>query len=373
MKKIIVLAATLLLALGSVQAQDTLTMGPKADYRCPAWFDTTRVMLWDLALNSNSMAIGGHPHGKLRIYGIAASVMMPGEFFNMLPQVTHFDRPVIDSSLNNVGGFLRLYDYSDSLGTLTQRGEDLWVGKATTPVNYYLRPNFDSLYANITFNPSAPPDDFAFPVYERYFSTPQDVTDSFFVGLTDTQYLYEARHYYDDDRPLNDHFSVSVPRFLELGQRTYNKPVVASQDSSENWNFTSDHIYILYYIFPILTPGVNLPDNPIDTTIIDTTIIDTTIIDTTIIDTTSVGIGDVQLVGRYVSLLPNPATDQVKVLSSFGLRRVEIYNAAGARVRQEELRGYTATLRVDDLPEGAYLIRIHTPAGNTTKKLIVRR
>ena len=111
-----------------------------------------------------------------------------------------------------------------------------------------------------------------------------------------------------------------------------------------------------------------MPDNPIDTTIIDTTIIDTTTI-----DTTSVGIGDVQLVGRYVSLLPNPATERVKVLSSFGLRRGEIYNAAGARVRQEELRGYTATLRVDDLPEGAYLLRIHTPAGNTTKKLVVRR
>ena len=124
-------------------------------------------------------------------------------------------------------------------------------------------------------------------------------------------------------------------------------------------------------IFPILTPPDTTHVGPTDTTIVDTTIVDTTIVDTTIVDT--VGISDVQLVGRYVALQPNPASERVRVTSSFGLQRIEIYNAAGARVREERASGYTATLDLSTLPEGAYLVRVHTPAGSTTKKLIVQR
>ena len=368
MKKNIIIAALLLLALGGTQAQDTLTMsGPKANYMCPIWYDTSTKMVWDLGLLPSSHAVGFHPHGEITVYGIAAIVMTPLEFYAQLPAVTPNYYPVLDTTMGKVGGYLHIYDFMDD--TLVQLNNGLWVGKATTPGNYYLRFNFDSLYSSLYYSGSIPPGDFVFPVYERYFDSALTVTDSFFVGLTDPQFLSYIGPSSDTTLAPIDHHPVAYPNFrmMRAIDEPFNKPSVGIQDDNRRWSFVNP-TGTMFYVFPILTPGENLPDIPIDTTIIDTTIIDTTII-----DTTSVGIGDVQVVGRYVSLLPNPATDRVKVLSSFGLRRVEVYNAAGARVREVEARGYTATLRVDDLPEGAYLLRIHTPAGNTTKKLIVRR
>ena len=123
------------------------------------------------------------------------------------------------------------------------------------------------------------------------------------------------------------------------------------------------------YIFPILAP----PDtiyNPIDTTHVDTTHIDTTHIDTTHVDTVGISM---RMLQRYINLLPNPAVDQVQVLSSFGLSRIEFYNAAGVRVQEQKAAGYSATLDVSALPAGPYLVRIVTPAGTVTKKLVVQR
>ncbi len=148
----------------------------------------------------------------------------------------------------------------------------------------------------------------------------------------------------------------------------------------------------MIYFFPILTP----PDttaNPSDTTVInpidtvinlgDTIIVlpgDTLIIggdtlvntgDTVIVtpgepiiiggDTIVVNPGDSVIVNpgshlaiirqddliyRYTTLQPNPATDRVSVLSSFGITAIEAY--------------------------GTYLLRILTPAGPTTKKLLIQ-
>ena len=369
MKKNIIIAALLLLALGSVQAQDTLVSPlPRSGYFYNTWVPNTggyakyRSLM---AMNGYVQAIFFHTPDTLPVYGIAAAleaVKADGtdEWASSIV--------LLDTTMKEVYEYLGLYKYEgDTLRTVS---DSLQVHMSDS-VSYYYRPDIG--------NPMFAEDSF-FHVYERYFDTPVMMTDTFLVGMTmrtswkrnppyntpkDTFYYRQVC--WEGLRPgglvdtnlmgmvkwYNEVFDSVVYQFISDNNRIWNRQDFAGR-------------YPL--IFPILLPQDSMPDNPIDTTIIDTTIIDTTTI-----DTTSVGIGDVQLVGRYVSLLPNPATERVKVLSSFGLRRVEIYNAAGARVRQEELRGYTATLRVDDLPEGAYLLRIHTPAGNTTKKLIVRR
>ena len=61
------------------------------------------------------------------------------------------------------------------------------------------------------------------------------------------------------------------------------------------------------------------------------------------------------------------------MVSSFGLSAVELYNAAGAKVAEQPATGYSATLDVGTLPPGPYLVRITTPAGKVTKKLVVQR
>ena len=87
-------------------------------------------------------------------------------------------------------------------------------------------------------------------------------------------------------------------------------------------------------------------------------------------DTTAVEMVDG--VGRYVLLTPNPASDRVQVLSSFGLKQVEAYNAEGRLVYADEAHGLSKTIDLAAWPRGIYLVRVITPMGSTTKKLVLR-
>ena len=71
--------------------------------------------------------------------------------------------------------------------------------------------------------------------------------------------------------------------------------------------------------------------------------------------------------------MPNPATWQVQVLSSYGMTRVEAYNLQGKRMADVNVKGLGTILDVSDWPAGMYVVVIHTPAGNASKKLIVTR
>ena len=155
-------------------------------------------------------------------------------------------------------------------------------------------------------------------------------------------------------------------------------------------------------IFPILLP----PDSNYvwDTTVVagDTTIVssDTTMVGDTLIvsDTTIVcdtliigydtiirydtivyydtilGIQENTLLQRLTGVMPNPAGKTAKVVSSFGMTLVEVYNMAGEKVHTLRLPDapLTATLDVGRWPSGAYILRIHTPQGVAIKKLAVR-
>ena len=367
MKKNIIIAALLLLALGGTQAQDTVvSTTPKSGYFYNTWLPPNDYYLGSRSLmqyNGYVHAIFFYTPDTLDVYGIGVSLetVKPGSFEETI---------LVDTSWKEVYEYLGLYKYEGD--TLRTASDSLYVHLKETPISYYYR--FDG--------PGWGAYDSVSAFYERYFDEPVQITDTFLVGMTmrthwvvnvfsaDPRY-YVRPVFLRGIRPVRQKDQINtikgMTKYLD-SDSTIRYQIISRDDAD-----IQDRLELVYYplIFPILTPPDTTGDNPIDTTGVSP--IDTTAIDTTTIDTTSVGIGDVQVVGRYVSLLPNPATDRVKVLSSFGLRRVEVYNAAGARVREVEARGYTATLRVDDLPEGAYLLRIHTPAGNTTKKLIVRR
>ena len=159
------------------------------------------------------------------------------------------------------------------------------------------------------------------------------------------------------------------------------------EESSHTWDFSRVENEFSLYIFPILTPGkpVDTTVTPIDTTVtpIDTTVtpIDTTVtpVDTTVtpIDTVTpggdtLGVQTADLVSRYVSVLPNPAHERAEVLSSFGLTKIELYDEQGRLLRTLPAAGLRATRDLHTLPPATYLLRIHTPAGTTTKRLLVR-
>ncbi len=361
MKKIVLIISMLTLMVGGVAAQDTLTsFYPKAGYFYNSWFNDTGYYQQNLCVmpdNGYVYAINFYNNDTLPVYGIGASLSTYEEEFELAPNMY----VLLDSSWKEVYEWLGLYRWvGDSLQTAS---DSLYVHLKETPVSYYFK------YDKPMWNGF----DSVVPFYERYFDEPVMMTDTFLTGITlrtswvimhdsfptDSFYVRQVRITGFIPMDPNDPIVVKG-RTKYLSGDTVRYRIVSSDDED-----ILDRLEMIMYplIFPILTPP--------DTTGIDTTIVDTTIVDTTIVDT--VGIADVQLVGRYVALQPNPASERVRVTSSFGLQRIEIYNAAGARVREERASGYTATLDLSTLPEGAYLVRVHTPAGSTTKKLVVQR
>ena len=348
----IFLALTLLFGAA---AQDTITLlGPKSNYfDNPYWFlnsgDTTVVMG-----TAGNWAFGYTTPDTLTVYGVAA---------------------YIGTELGASGTqFLRLYEQTDTLFDtilmvnlrvhINQLGEDLFVDLNQPPTYYMTQDLVQRVsYGNYVKNP-------IFPVYERYFQEPQTVSGLFYVGVyppsghVDGVRLYSFKRFYNTP-------------YLPIPQITHSDSLVRPDIVfPEGWYYDSVFCDGAPFIYAILTPG---PTHVSDTTFAgDTIIVRDTIIngnDTIITCDTILGIEDLGLLGRLTGVMPNPAAETAKVVSSFGMSRIEAYNMAGERVHEQRVPdgSLSATLDLRRWPAGAYILRIHTPQGIATKKLSVRR
>jgi hypothetical protein len=50
---------------------------------------------------------------------------------------------------------------------------------------------------------------------------------------------------------------------------------------------------------------------------------------------------------------------------------VEVYSLKGVKVKEEEVKAASTKMDVSDLPKGTYLVKVYTPKGVATKKLVV--
>ena len=79
----------------------------------------------------------------------------------------------------------------------------------------------------------------------------------------------------------------------------------------------------------------------------------------------------VTLAEQYTYLMPNPAREEVTVMSSFRVKAVELYSADGKLLQHKEVNAVGTTLDLKGLPAGVYFVRVVTHAGVTTKRLII--
>ena len=345
MKKTILLSAMLLLAALGARSQDTLDMSqPISNYYNPVWLDTTMEVY--IAGHSRFRrddtweGYGMYTKDSLTVYGIAYSVINhERDQYGWAPYI--WTDTTLDNVYEYVGLFVRDAD------SLRPYGSTLIMHAWDAPLYYmrYTGPLLSDMYEPYTI----------FPFYERYYDTPLQVADTFFICNSN-------RGDKEWDRNMGDHgegprYFLARNIIIAIGQRCPALSVATSL-SDGHWMF-NPHPNFIYMMFPILTPP-DTTHNPVDTTHIDTTHIDT------------VGIA-MRLLERYVGLQPNPAAERVQVTSSLGLQRIEVYNAAGVKVDERKASGYSATLDVSALPAGPYLVRIATPRGTVTKKLVVRR
>lgn len=72
-----------------------------------------------------------------------------------------------------------------------------------------------------------------------------------------------------------------------------------------------------------------------------------------------------------MTVAPNPAHDHVKVNCAEGLESVEVYDMQGRRMIALQTSGTTADINLTILPQGNYILLIHSPAGSLSKPLTV--
>ncbi|MBR5091993.1 MAG: T9SS type A sorting domain-containing protein [Bacteroidales bacterium] len=334
-KRLILLAAAVAMMCSQALAQDTLTMdAPPSNYLNMVWSDndTMRHGAQTFGSNSSEFAMRFDAKDTVQVYGLAILPKLGEDYYYY----------AADSTMDSVYFYARLYAADpDSLRVLKQTTVHL----RDTPIAYYMALNKYDQTSTISY-PALdmfPP----FAVYETYFDAPVTMIDTFYVGAK-----RGGSHYKLNDSTYNTLYYSAI-RYLQPKYTLWDEPIyqaICFDHSSPQWSYYSSRADGLYLMFPILTPDT--VDHPQDS------------------NTTTLPLEVV--LERYVNLMPNPASEQVRLVSSFGLTRVEAYNEAGKRVYDGAASGYGAVLDLQGWPAGLYLLRVHTRMGVVTKKLVVR-
>ena len=119
-----------------------------------------------------------------------------------------------------------------------------------------------------------------------------------------------------------------------------------------------------WYSYPF-----KMKENPVDTTIVDTNIVDTTIVDTTGI---RLALGDADF-----SVSPNPVHGSAVVRLQYAVTEtgeLTLYDMRGREVLRRTLERGMREVRLDleDLPAGAYMLKVLTPRGLCSQRLLVQ-
>jgi hypothetical protein len=88
---------------------------------------------------------------------------------------------------------------------------------------------------------------------------------------------------------------------------------------------------------------------------------------------TSTGTGERIQPGEAVSIYPNPATDHLTVQSSEVIYKISINNSLGLQVYSQLAHNKRIDLNIANYPAGAYVIRLLTASGETSRLLTVQR
>ena len=373
MKKTLIIAA-LLASLGSMQAQDTITTARLDGYfynAQPDWSQSLRYSYVPLILDScgvHATKFYVNKGDTLQVIGIAAAMASFLDIYRApVPNYEYDDwwsrqyyTQTFDTTLEWCWEYLQLYSDDDSALTPTLTLLDqVMVHRLHDTAAYYINPDLQC--GTITGRHPV------FNVYEKYFDNPVTITDNFYVGVTTTTsapfqgYTYKSlplvmMKYFYEDPSVN----MNEPHYIRFH---------CTEEDSILW-YPRNFRYESYYIYPILQPADTTDPGTTDTT--GSEIIDTT--GTSPSDTLSI-----ETVSRFTYLFPNPASHEVTITASFGITAVEAYNAAGTLVFSsrdngsfKRLSDHALSLDLSSWPRGSYLLRIHTPAGTTTKKLIVQ-
>lgn len=86
----------------------------------------------------------------------------------------------------------------------------------------------------------------------------------------------------------------------------------------------------------------------------------------------TIAITEIENPKMKIDIHPNPASRQVVISATLPMTHIEATDILGHRLFDRPASGLTSTLDVSSWPAGTYLLRITTPSGVATKKLLVK-
>lgn len=373
MKKNVIIFALLLSVVFPLRAQDTLYSDqPPANYHVGCnWpqFEDSLAYYGCFGASPNLVTERGLScitDTQLTVYGLATSIGT----YRSIPQLHDTYLLCVQDTETLIYEYFRLYQIVSDTQFVPISGNAKWQD-LVTPVAYYLNTGLMDKWGG-----QLP----VFPVYELYFQEPVTVNDTFYMGHTITfgeelnPHVEGENGIMISDRNLSLVWFGFMPASNKPGWSIPMIPVEEIWHSARRPGWTRSGFYmtqVYYYLFPILTPNPNpTPEDTTGGSPVDTTGVGPVDTGSVTIDTLS--IGSMELVNRYTTVFPNPAHGTTRVLSSFGLTRVEAYTVDGRKVHEETPKAYTADIDVSQWPVGEYLLRITTRHGTVTRKLLVR-
>lgn len=87
---------------------------------------------------------------------------------------------------------------------------------------------------------------------------------------------------------------------------------------------------------------------------------------------TIVNIVDRETQNVIISVFPNPATDQLNIISSVPFSKISIVNMLGQTVKEIEVGTENHVMNVSDMAKGLYILKVDTLQGSTTKKIQIK-
>lgn len=86
-----------------------------------------------------------------------------------------------------------------------------------------------------------------------------------------------------------------------------------------------------------------------------------------------VGNEDLNPIGKALRISPNPASETILVqCDEYEMNMVRIYDLAGKEIFRQSMAAHELTVRIAEWPMGTYIVRVDTPNGSASKKLIKR-
>ena len=269
--------------------------------------------------------------------------------------------------------------------------------------------------------------DAIYPIYEAFFDEPVDVTDSFYVGVTNRTYqaftfnitgaanawvIYALYHPDFDSMlvygnsvnpvmlfPIFDTTGMDIHPYVPPCAEVENLHVAAKWGSNVmvEWNGSPDD-NIEYYQMEVYSSN-GRPEIPFYAGRVEDTSKSFFNLDTTAVYTVSVRaicrfsnsewstiqiswpnsggeeppIGMPEVREPFAMIVPNPASDMVTVATSCPQTQVEVHDLKGRKLTAKRSAGLTSAINVTGWPEGVYMVTIHTTCGTVSKKLAISR